>query len=75
MDQVRLVVLDDVDTMLSKGFHDSIYTIFQSLSCNVQSLVLANSLPHDEIDIIAGFMRDPLRIVVDKEAITLEVSG
>lgn len=37
-----MFVLDEADEMLSRGFKDQIYEIFQKLSTNIQVSVLAN---------------------------------
>lgn len=38
---IKMFVLDEADEMLSRGFKDQIYEIFQKLSTNIQVSVFA----------------------------------
>jgi translation initiation factor 4A len=69
---VRVFCLDEADEMLSKGFKDQIYTIFKFLPENVQVCLFSATLPLEILDITSRFMRDPIRILVKKEELTLE---
>uniref|UniRef100_A0A8C6CTW7 RNA helicase n=1 Tax=Moschus moschiferus TaxID=68415 RepID=A0A8C6CTW7_MOSMO len=52
---IKMFILDEADEMLSRGFKDQIYEIFQKLNTMTKK-----------------FMRDPIRILVKKEELTLE---
>ena len=69
---IRIFVLDEADEMLSKGFKDQIYDIFQTLSNEVQVFLLSATMPNEVLDVTMKFMRDPLRILVKKDELTLE---
>ncbi|XP_043843298.1 eukaryotic initiation factor 4A-I-like [Dromiciops gliroides] len=69
---IKLFVLDEVDEMLSHGFKDQIYDIFQKLSGNTQVVLLSATMPSDVLEVTKKFMRDPIRILVKKEELTLE---
>jgi len=72
MVNVRLFVLDEADEMLSRGFKDQIYDIFKTLPPNVQVALFSATMAPDILDLTSKFMRDPVRILVKKDELTLE---
>lgn len=72
MDCVKLFVLDEADEMLSRGFKDQIYDIFQHLPSKVQVCLFSATMPPEILEISNKFMRDPVRILVKKDELTLE---
>ncbi|KAK2094696.1 Eukaryotic initiation factor 4A-II [Saguinus oedipus] len=60
------------DEMLSRGFKDQIYEIFQKLNTSIQVVLLSATMPTDVLEVTKKFMRDPIRILVKKEELTLE---
>uniref|UniRef100_A0A8D3DJ76 RNA helicase n=1 Tax=Scophthalmus maximus TaxID=52904 RepID=A0A8D3DJ76_SCOMX len=69
---IKMFVLDEADEMLSRGFKDQIYEIFQKLSSNTQVVLLSATMPTDVLEVTTKFMRTPIRILVKKEELTLE---
>nr|XP_008257026.2 LOW QUALITY PROTEIN: eukaryotic initiation factor 4A-I-like [Oryctolagus cuniculus] len=69
---IKMFVLDEADEMLSRGFKDQIYDIFQKLNSNTQVVLLSATMPSDVLEVTRKFMRDPIRILVKKEELTLE---
>jgi len=69
---VKLFVLDEADEMLSRGFKDQIYDIFRCLPQTVQVCLFSATMPADVLEISTRFMRDPIRILVKREELTLE---
>uniref|UniRef100_A0A2K6NA77 RNA helicase n=1 Tax=Rhinopithecus roxellana TaxID=61622 RepID=A0A2K6NA77_RHIRO len=69
---IKMFVLDEADEMLSHGFKDQIYDIFQKLNKNTQVVLLSATMPSDVLEVTKKFMRDPIRILVKKEELTLE---
>jgi len=72
LDHVKLFILDEADEMLSRGFKDQIYDIFQHLPPKVQVCLFSATMPPEILDISNRFMRDPVRILVKKDELTLE---
>ncbi len=70
--KLKIVVLDEADEMLSSGFKDQVYNIFQNLNKNAQIALFSATLPHNIFQITNKFMRDPVKIVVKAESLTLE---
>uniref|UniRef100_A0A2K5K0F2 Helicase ATP-binding domain-containing protein n=1 Tax=Colobus angolensis palliatus TaxID=336983 RepID=A0A2K5K0F2_COLAP len=48
---IKIFVLDEVDEMLSHGFKDSIYDIFQKLNSNTQVVLLSDTRPSDVLKV------------------------
>jgi len=65
-------VLDEADEMLSRGFKDQIYDVFKNLPAEVQVILLSATMPADVMEVTNHFMRNPIRILVKKEELTLE---
>jgi len=70
--KLKLVILDEADEMLSQGFKEQIYNIFQNLNKNVQIALFSATLPNNIFQITSKFMRDPVKICVKAENLTLE---
>jgi len=71
-DHIKVLVLDEADEMLSRGFKDQIYDIFQALPSSIQVGLFSATMPPDALDLTRKFMREPVRILVKKEQLTLE---
>nr|XP_057934214.1 eukaryotic initiation factor 4A-I-like [Doryrhamphus excisus] len=69
---IKMFVLDEADEMLSRGFKDQIYEIFQKLPPSTQVVLLSATMPADVLEVTKKFMREPIRILVKKEELTLE---
>merc|ERR1712166_1466307 len=65
-------VLDEADEMLSRGFKDQIYDIFKTLPPNIQVCLFSATMAPEILDLTTKFMRDPVRILVKKDELTLE---
>jgi len=72
MSGIILFVLDEADEMLSRGFKDQIYDIFKCLPPNVQVALFSATMAPDILDLTSKFMREPVRILVKKDELTLE---
>ena len=69
---IRLLVLDEADEMLSAGFKDQIYNIFQFLNNDVQVCLFSATMPQELHSLSEKFMRNPVKILVQSEMLTLE---
>jgi len=70
--KLKLIILDEADEMLSMGFKDQVFNIFQHLNKNVQIALFSATLPNNIFKITDKFMRDPIKICVKAESLTLE---
>ncbi|KAJ8553276.1 hypothetical protein K7X08_023954 [Anisodus acutangulus] len=71
-DHIRMLVLDEADEMLSRGFKDQIYDIEQLLPAKVQVVVLYATRPADALEITRKFTNKPVRILIKFDELTLE---
>ena len=71
-DNIDLVVLDEADEMLSRGFKEQIYEIFQFLPTKSQVGLFSATMPKEALDITKKFMNNPLEILVKNDELTLE---
>ncbi|CAF96237.1 unnamed protein product, partial [Tetraodon nigroviridis] len=69
---IQMLVIDEADRMLGQGFKDQIYEIFHKLPTNVQLVLLSATMPAEVLEVTKKFMRDPKKILVKKEELTLE---
>lgn len=69
---LKTLILDEADEMLSKGFSSQIYDIFQEIPQDVQVCLFSATMPSECVEITHKFMRDPIRILVKTEEVTLD---
>jgi translation initiation factor 4A len=69
---MKLIILDEADEMLSSGFKEQVYNIFQYLKNDIQVALFSATLPESIYPIIHKIMRNPIRISVKREMLTLE---
>jgi superfamily II DNA/RNA helicase len=70
--KIKIVVLDEADELLSSGFKEQVYNIFQYLSPDVQVVLVSATLPEGMSGVIDKIMRNPIKISVKREMLTLE---
>jgi len=69
---LRMFVMDEADEMLSQGFKEQIYNIFQLIPPEVQTVMLSATMDEAVLKVTKNFMRQPKRILVKREEVTLE---
>jgi ATP-dependent RNA helicase len=69
---IKMLVLDEADELLNRGFKDQIYDVYRHLPPATQVVLLSATLPHDVLEMTTKFMTDPVRILVKRDEITLE---
>ena len=69
---LKLLVIDEADELLSSGFKEQIYNIFQFMPSNIQVALFSATLPPELSSLTQRFMRDPVKILVKAEQLTLE---
>ena len=70
--KIKLIVLDEADEMLSTGFKEQVYNIFQFFNNDIQVALFSATLPNNIYPIINKIMRNPIKISVKAEQLTLE---
>lgn len=71
-DYLKLFVLDEADEMLSRGFKNQIQDIFKYLPGDIQIALFSATLPNEILRLTKHFMREPAKILVKNQELTLE---
>ena len=69
---LKIFVMDEADDMLSNGFKEQIYNIFQHFPENIQVALFSATIPIEIMDITRKFMRNPVQIRMNNEELNLE---
>jgi len=69
---IRVLVLDEADEMLSRGFKDQIYDVYRYLPPATQVVLVSATLTNDVLEMSKKFMTDPVKILVKRDELTLE---
>jgi translation initiation factor 4A len=69
---IKLMIIDEADAMLEKGFKDQLYEIFRlGFPEQMQIALFSATLTPQTIEIANKFMRNPVKIEVKKEEVNL----
>jgi translation initiation factor 4A len=68
----KMFILDEADEMLSRGFEDQIYEIFQYIPRTCQTVLMSATMPPEALKMTEKFMEEPIKILVQNEELTLE---
>ena len=71
-DNIKFLILDEADEMLSIGFKDQVYNIFQKMNNDIQVGLFSATIPVELNALTEKFMRDPIKILVKSDMLTLE---
>ena len=71
-EHMELIVLDEADDLLSQGFKDQIYKIFQYMHNDIQIALFSATIPDALEQLTARFMRNPIKILVKADQLTLQ---
>merc|ERR1719204_905738 len=71
-DYLKVLCLDEADEMLSRGFHDAMYDIFQYMPRDIQICLFSATMPQEIKEMTKKFMRDPVKILVKAGQLTLD---
>ena len=69
---LQTFILDEADEMLSKGFIENIKEIIYLIPTTTKILLFSATMPKEIVDITTKFMKDPAKILVKNEELTLE---
>tara|TARA_B110000211_G_scaffold73418_2_gene85340 strand:- start:4914 stop:6089 length:1176 start_codon:yes stop_codon:yes gene_type:complete len=69
---LKCFIMDEADEMLSKGFKEQVYEIFQYMPKEIQVGLFSATMPDVTLDVTTRFMINPYRILVNTDMVTLE---
>ena len=67
-----MLVIDEADEMLNKGFKEQIYDIYRYLPPSTQVVLISATMPQEVLDMTRKFMNIPVKILVKRDELTLE---
>ena len=68
---IKILIFDEADEILSFGFKESIHNIIQFISKETQICLFSATIPDEVLDLTDKFMNNPERILVNKDKLTL----
>jgi len=69
---IKLLIFDEADEMLSTGFQDNIYSIIQYISKTTQICLFSATKNDYTLDLCDKFLNNPETILVENKNVTLE---
>ena len=69
-----MLILDEADEMLNKGFKEQIYDVYRYLPPSTQVSLISATLPHEILEMTSKFMSDPIRILVKRDELVRNIS-
>lgn len=69
---VSLIVIDEADEMFSYGFKDQIYNLLSKFKKEIQIALFSATIPDELHKLIESFMKEPTKILVKADMLTLE---
>ncbi|XP_051930515.1 probable ATP-dependent RNA helicase DDX59 [Hippocampus zosterae] len=67
LDKVKIVVVDEVDTMLKLGFQQQVLEVLEHVPEDHQTLLASATIPTGTEELAARLVRDPIRIAVGEK--------
>jgi len=71
-ENIKILIFDEADEILSFGFKESIYGIIQYIPKNTQICIFSATIPDEVLDLTDKFMNKPEKILVKKDKLTLD---
>lgn len=72
LSDVKMVVLDEADEMLSMGFREDIEEILSHTPDDRQTVLFSATMPKEILDITEKFQKNPLMIEIASQSMTVE---
>eukprot|EP01069_Polyplicarium_translucidae_P013263 Polyplicarium_translucidae@DN860_c0_g1_i1.p1 len=69
---VKMLVLDEADEMLYRGFKEQVYDIYRFLPPTIQVVLVSATMPHEILEMTSKFMTNPFRVLVKRDELTLD---
>jgi translation initiation factor 4A len=69
---IKLLILDEADDLLNTGFKEQLVDIIQYIPQASQICIFSATIGNDTLDLSTRFMRDPVKILIKNEELTLD---
>ncbi|XP_056233564.1 probable ATP-dependent RNA helicase DDX59 [Seriola aureovittata] len=67
LDKVKVVVVDEVDTMLKMGFQQQVLEVLEQVPVEHQTLLVSATIPTGTEELAGRLVRDPVRIAIGEK--------
>ena len=71
-EHLKILVLDEADEMMSRGFIQDVKTVMSSVPSDIQVALFSATMPPEMLEMTGQFMRTPIKILVKNEELTLD---
>ncbi|KUG01038.1 Eukaryotic initiation factor 4A-III [Phytophthora nicotianae] len=68
---IKMLVIDEADEMLNKGFKEQIYDIYRYLPPSTQVLLVSATMPQEVLDLTRKFMNEPVKVLMREANFTV----
>ncbi len=75
LQNLKMVILDEADEMLSMGFREDIETILQETPEDRQTILFSATMPKEIMEIIRNYQNEPQIVEINKKQVTLDAIG
>ena len=72
VNNINILIVDEADEMLSAGFKDQMYKIFQYMNDSIQIGLFSATMPKELQELTKKFLRNPVEILVKTDMLTLQ---
>lgn len=72
LNNLKMIILDEADEMLSMGFREDIETILQEVPEERQTILFSATMPPEIMKIIRNYQKDPQVVEINRSQVTLE---
>jgi len=69
---LKVLIIDEADEMLSSGFLEAMQDIMRQVPSDCQIALFSATLPPETFELSHRFMRDPVRIVLNRDEVNLK---
>ena len=69
---INCIIIDEADELLSSGFKEQVYNIFQYMNEDTQVCLFSATMPEELHELSTRFMRHPTKILIKQEELTLQ---
>jgi ATP-dependent RNA helicase len=69
---IKMLVIDEADEMLNKGFKEQLEDIYRYLPPGTQVVLISATLPREVLELTQRFMNDPVTVLVKRDELSLE---
>jgi len=72
LENLKMIVLDEADEMLSMGFREDIESILSGAPEDRQTILFSATMPHEIMLLTKKFQKDPRLIEINRQQVTVE---